>query len=198
MKNVFVNYYAPGDTANLNLGQLLSACSGVDRMVLYSCISYDALADLRPRRLAVCLSLVQIKNLSYNGAFTLPFFSRLTHLELFDSASWHGDLPLNMLPCLTHLALMGSILTDMPLVFNTLQICRKLEMLLFVDGFYGCPEEMVAFVSDLTDDPRIFLYDRMQTMGEDWENCISEEDIWMKARKYGRSANASQQRVESG
>lgn len=97
--------------------------------------------------------------------FALPFFSRLTHLEILDPVkTWSLWTGLELIPRLTHLAFNGSGVESFwnntntqAFITRTLTTCRNLEILVFFAHSGGRTQwgtEVVDKFLDTCGDPR--------------------------------------------
>ncbi|KAJ7444649.1 hypothetical protein B0H11DRAFT_2203663 [Mycena galericulata] len=132
--------------------EILSACTRIRSLVLLASSPsvLSAVLRLRPQKLAIDLDSL------FGGTdlvdFSLPLFTAITHLDLFDIPSeFIGPWPnLALLPALTHLALMAY--TPAAVMMQVLRNCSRVEVLVSMhtrsESFEGLPfAEDVRFVS---------------------------------------------------
>ncbi|KAJ7081435.1 hypothetical protein C8R44DRAFT_823599 [Mycena epipterygia] len=118
------------------LREIISACSGIRSLVLYSAgpSILASLGVLKPRRL--CFYLQEIFITTELIDLSHPMFTSITHLDLFDPM--HGSdfqWPLSdfaLLPVLTHLSLF--MFRSPTMGTELLSKCKKLQVLIDMEG----------------------------------------------------------------
>ncbi|KAJ7444645.1 hypothetical protein B0H11DRAFT_440827 [Mycena galericulata] len=177
VQHLFVAGVFSGD----NLEEILSACTRIRSLVLL-CASASVLSAflrLRPQKLAIHLESL------FGGTdlvdFSLPLFTTITHLDMFDILSeFTGPWPnLALLPALTHLALMAY--TPAAVMMELLRNCLRVEVLVsrhFSTKTLENPisVEDVRFVSMLLP---------VSDIKSDWESGANGGmDFWARADKF--------------
>lgn len=180
VKTLFIGHYPVSSRVwLLKAARLLSVCHRVDQIVAHTDVFYDHIASLRPRRLAIRRSCIH--GVPHDDFVTLPPFSHLTHLEIYDLARRQADLSFHLLPRLTHLALHGNALYDIPVVFKTLLTCPNLEMIVLVT--WGRDIHRIAtLILEIIKVPRIFVLNAMHLRGNAWKGIVDGIDTWERAR----------------
>ncbi|KAJ7081426.1 hypothetical protein C8R44DRAFT_992302 [Mycena epipterygia] len=117
------------------LREIISACSGIQSLILMFSTGPSILADLgamRLRRLSFYL-----KEISTTKCIDLShsMFTSVTHLDLFDPMNYNFQWPLSnfaLLPALTHLSLF--MFSSPTVGTELLSKCKKLEILIHMAG----------------------------------------------------------------
>ncbi|KAJ7446000.1 hypothetical protein B0H11DRAFT_1930343 [Mycena galericulata] len=189
VQHLFIADVFSGD----NLEEILSACTGIRSLVLLgastSVLSLVLLAPkpyarsavlrLRPQKLAIHLESL------FGGTdlvdFSLPLFTTITHLDMFDILSeFIGPWPnLALLPALTHLALVAY--TPAAVMMELLRNCPRLEVLVS-RHFWTETLENPIFVEDVRFISMLLPVSDIKT---DWESGANGGmDFWARADKF--------------
>ncbi|KAJ7757230.1 hypothetical protein DFH07DRAFT_958827 [Mycena maculata] len=115
--------------------------------------------------------------------FAHPLFSRLTHLELFDTVPWTGVTDLALIPHLSHLCFtQNGFLSDSLPILST---CKSLRVLVFLTLDESDPPRLVEEYSALTQlakDPRFVM---MACDNFDWQmGALTGTDYWSRAEDF--------------
>lgn len=171
----------PGDVDPLVAERILLACQGVVNLaywITFSPPSFQIITTLRPNRLSI--NTRGLFGEDTTAHFDLPFFANVTHLELVDWP-WMPLLPnLEVLPCLTHLALDLDSFDEQIIkqLRHLLDACRLLVVLLCL-----VPDDnsMVTASCSLAeiDDSRLVILSDTDAL-EDWDAFLinSETCQW--------------------
>ncbi|KAJ7446002.1 hypothetical protein B0H11DRAFT_395049 [Mycena galericulata] len=163
------------------LEEILSVCTGIRSLVLFgtSPSSLSAVLSLRPQKLGMDLySLFGDTDLV---DFSLPLFTTITHLDLFDIISelvepWSN---LALLPALTHLALLA--ITPLDVKIQLLHNCPHVEVLVSMHTRSESFEEL-AFAEDVRF-VSMSLSNKQYKL--DWNSGANGGmDFWVRADKF--------------
>lgn len=155
--------------------------------------------DLRPRRFSgqlleyFCNSLNSSSDPLPN--FNLPFFSRLTHLDINDSpAAWHHWTGLATLPNLTHLAFFSSVDDSVDtsdirtFIDEVLDGCQTLQVVMFASTITLIFDKI--FSEDR--DPRCVKMNAVDKFHSDWSRLFGgEDDLWTVAEEMVKQQRAA-------
>ncbi|KAJ7444653.1 hypothetical protein B0H11DRAFT_1880658 [Mycena galericulata] len=161
--------------------EILSACTRVRSLVLLpsSPSVLSAVLRLRPQKLAIDLDSL------FGGTdlvdFSLPLFTTITHLDMFDVLSeFIGPWPnLALLPALTHLAILAR--TPFDVKIQVLRNCPRVEVLV---SMHTRPEsvEELTFAEDARFVSMILPTSDYKT---DWDSGANGGiDFWARADKF--------------
>ncbi|KAJ7230836.1 hypothetical protein B0H12DRAFT_1240133 [Mycena haematopus] len=169
--------------------RILSRCSAIQNLVLIGGNSsvLPFLSAMPLRRLSIslddCFPLVR-------SDFTLPLFSRITHLQLVDHdarAQLEDWRELAMIPNLTHLAFLLD--KSLSIFQSTLAACPRLQVLVYLhypedDGGMG--------MESLAHDTR-FVCLPAPSFYADWQiGARGGEDFWVRAEKFIAQRNCGE------
>ncbi|KAJ7863683.1 hypothetical protein B0H13DRAFT_2070044 [Mycena leptocephala] len=163
--------------------QLLSACdAAIDLNLAFPTSSalISLVENLPLRRLCVDIK----RHTTYHRPpprFTLPCFSRLSHLHLYgaDEGEWATWSGLRSLPCLTHLSFERDA-APVAIWHNALLKCPFLEVLVVLCDA-GSAIEITTPYESVGADPR-FVHLRLADYLADWEcGARGGEDYWARA-----------------
>lgn len=161
------------DRDDPRIARLLSACGGLEYLTVYGTVRYAALAHLRPHRLSTGFGYITGMPAD---PFLLPFFARITHLELYCQELHTQNRAFEELPTLTHLALFSQVPNRLPDLLCILRACRTLEILL--SSFLSDMDPLGAAVRS-KDDPRLFFCEPQPTAVDRQDYAVGD-DIWQK------------------
>jgi hypothetical protein len=184
IKSTVKTLMAAGNLSLPSMRRILSLCCGVTKLYMSLDefkLPYESIANLRPTTLST--SLQSIYDWPVERFFELPFFEKVTHLELQESFADYAGLPFHCLPCLTHLAFseidsvwdVGAA-NQLVAMFNR---CPRLQVvLLLVDE----PEDTLPLKEVFRNIslPRLFVA-LSQFLEEDWDDHLNGEDNWARA-----------------
>ncbi|KAJ7446017.1 hypothetical protein B0H11DRAFT_2249198 [Mycena galericulata] len=162
--------------------EILSACTGIRSFVLFgsSPSLLPTVLRLRPQKLAIQLDTLfgRIDLVD----FTLPLFTTITHLDLYDIPSefirpWPN---LALLPALTHVALLAD--TPLDVKKQVLRNCSRVEVLVNMHIHSTTSFEWSPFVEDVRFVSIILKTTDYKT---DWESGANGGiDFWARADKF--------------
>lgn len=171
---------------------VLPLCLGVTRLTCWiSPHEYDPrLASLIVQMRPTWLS-ARFEHLLKPGHpdFSIPFFSRVTHLEVLDE-TWHEWRGFDRLPCLTHIRVswpvdfrdpMGAVMDKYSAAVNfLLEQCPRLEVCVLRHGYGedGLPPSRPFTLPGVEDDRVVYIL-QCHAHRMDWEAFLSEQpDTW--------------------
>jgi len=171
----------PGDITPLDAERILVVCQGVVNLAYWITGSpplFHTITSLRPKRLSI--NTRGLFGESSSAHFGQPFFANVTHLELVDWEWMPLSSNLELLPCLTHLAVDFDHFDDKIIarLRDILDSCQSLILLLCL-----APDDdaMVKGSSSLAelDDSRLVVLSDADVL-EDWEASLinSETCQW--------------------
>ncbi|KAJ7059537.1 hypothetical protein C8F01DRAFT_1370446 [Mycena amicta] len=168
-----------GTTASDDAARVLELCTGVTHLALGGHV------DVPDLLYAPFRALQQIRRLAFYpsnvllaaGDATLPVFSSLTHLQLFD---YNDDILGSFcaaLPALTHLAVTGDLSDPWPRADIVLADCKKLTLLVLLSSN---PQSAKAKVPEDLADPRVVV-----TWFKTWnESALEGYNFWAAASDF--------------
>lgn len=161
--------------SDAELERLLRMCTGIDNLLIsgdlrHSCMPTFFTTRMCPTHLAIVGNLFHAADVL---DFGLPFFHRVSHLQLFDlddlvTSTWPHWLALSNLPSLTHLAVF---LADVvPLLLANLP---KIQVLvLYSDDPDATPH-----------DPRLVIAS-LDQIQEVWSSAQATNGVWARADSF--------------
>ncbi|KAJ7245815.1 hypothetical protein C8J57DRAFT_1679187 [Mycena rebaudengoi] len=169
--------------------ELISLCTGVQNLALWDLVPsmVPALSALRPRRLTLPVHIFP----GLGGPVMLPIFAAVTHLYLPDQgvvADSRLDADLQMLPCLTHLGVSGTLISR-DLLCNLLNNCTKLQLLIKVHSDNPGPRDVSEDmpVPEITDPRFVVVIMNDVQYFEDWKAAASRgRDFWARAERLAK------------
>ncbi|KAF7364210.1 Tyrosinase central domain-containing protein [Mycena sanguinolenta] len=183
--HLFVEPNYPQDTLNT----FIPFCTGVRSLVIFEPHTQmlSQLETARPQRLATPIEFFGHTEESMPINLTLPMFSSLTHLDVFEpilaiSPSWSS---LAFLAALTHLAFLG---TSYDVGVALLGMCHKLQVILSMRGGRSTDEWPMLSVSVDADDWEhrfVGMVLTTESYVSDWEAGLrGESDFWARADAF--------------
>ncbi|KAJ7444646.1 hypothetical protein B0H11DRAFT_2291205 [Mycena galericulata] len=161
------------------LEEILSVSTGIRSLVLLGASPsiLSAVLRLRPQKLAIHLeSLFGRTDLV---DFSLPLFTTVTHLDLFDSEFTGPWQKIALLPALTHLALLED--TPLDVKIQILRNCPRVEVLVNMHIHPSSFEES-QFVEDVRFVSMVLSTSDYKT---DWESGANGGiDFWARTDKF--------------
>jgi hypothetical protein len=171
----------PGDIDPPDAERILVVCQGVVNLAYW--ITYDPpslhiLTSLRPKRLSI--NTRGLFGKTTTAHFSQPFFANVTHLELVDWPWMPLPSNLELLPCLTHLAVDLDHFDDKIIgqLRDILVSCQSLFVLLCLVPDDNAMVRASSSLGELDDNRLVVLSDA--DVLEDWEASLinSEACQW--------------------
>jgi hypothetical protein len=173
----------PGDIEAPDAERILVVCQGVVNLAYWIPQSppfFQIITSLRPKRLSINTCGLFGKGSSAPLSFGEPFFAKVTHLELVDWPSMPLSSDLQLLPCLTHLAVDVDRFYDEIIgrLRDILTSCESLCVLLCLVPDDDVMVKASSLLSELDDSRLVVLSDA--DVLEDWEASLinSEACQW--------------------
>lgn len=179
---------------------ILSKCSGLSSLALFAagpgpaCLSMMALMPLT--RLSASLDRLFDEKVDFDH----PLFTRLTHLEVFDSARrapW--SMGFRRIPSLTHLSFNfpEDWANHRPFIDDVLAHCAALEVFVLISDDDDYLSGFMAPFEYFARDPRCVLL-TVKDLLNDWEIGVEGgTDYWVRAERFIKQRRSGEIEGES-